>query len=41
MQMNPKIKNYFFGFVLLPLAIFALITSGKNTLGRMNLLPLW
>jgi hypothetical protein len=40
MQMNPKIKNYFFGFVLLPLAVFALITSAKKNLGVNEFAPL-
>jgi hypothetical protein len=39
--MNPKIKNYFFGFVLLPLAIFALVSKAKDAISFNETAPLF
>jgi hypothetical protein len=38
--MNPKLKNYFFGFVLLPLALFAIISKAKDAISFQETAPL-
>jgi hypothetical protein len=41
MQMNPKLKNYVFGFVLLPLALFAIISKARDAISFQETAPLF